>query len=92
MDKTLIKINVTNQLNIFSKLPEKSTRLDVHDWPTSILHPMLQVLTWGLHRQGLWYRLEQLSVALGAAVTPLASLAWFTLMLHPGIVQTHPLL
>jgi len=53
---------------------------------------MLQVLILRLYCQCLRYGLEQLTVALGTAVTPLTPLTWFALMLQPCIVETHSFL
>lgn len=73
-------------------VPEKSTGGGVHDWPGAILHGQLVALALRLHGQCLRDGLQQLTVALGATVTPLPPLTGFTLMLQPGVVQPHSLL
>ena len=75
----------------YELLPEESAGREVHDG-SSFLHPDLQVLTLWLHGQRLRNGLQQLTVALGATVSPLPPLTGFALMLQPGIVQPHSLL
>lgn len=73
-------------------VPEKPTGRGVHEWPSAFLHCELPVLALGLHGQGLRNCLQQLTVTLGAAVTSLPPLTRFTLMLEPGVVQSHSFL